>query len=79
MSDANTLGGDGRRRLSIFVGTICGAGSMITMALVIIIYGAPYDPIWWAVMAAILVVCCLLGRIIAPAVEWVLEGYLEGR
>ena len=78
MSDANTLSGEGRRRISIVVGAVSGAGCLVTMALMVIIYGAPYNPVWWAVMAVILTVCCLLGRIVAPAVEWVLQGYLEG-
>ncbi len=79
MSDANALSGRGRQRLSIVVGAVCGTTCLVAMAVVLVVYGAPYQPVWWWVMAAILAVSCLLGRIVAPAVEWVLEGYLEDR
>lgn len=79
MSDANAPSGHGRRRLSIVVGAVCGTTCLLAMALVLVVYGPPYNAVWWWVMAAILAVSCLLGRIVAPAVEWVLEGYLEDR
>lgn len=77
MSDANALSGAGRRRFSIVAGAMCGTACLAAMALVLAVYGAPYDSVWWWTMAAILAVSCLAGRITAPAVEWVIEGYRE--
>jgi len=66
----------GRRRLAIVLGAV-SAGLMATlMAVVLVFYGAPYSPVWWAVMAVILVVAYLAPRfVLVPAVEWVMAGY----
>ena len=75
MSEANR---EGRRRLAI---VLCCAGGLTcagAMALVLILYGTPYESYWWAVMAAILAASCVLPRLLVPMVEWVVEGYRHG-
>jgi hypothetical protein len=48
------------------------------MAATLFFYGAPYNWLWWFAMAAILlVVIFVLPRILAPAIEWVIDGYRQ--
>ncbi len=65
----------GRPRLRILLGTLGGGGCLVAMALVLVLYGAPFNPVWWGVMAAILAAACLLPSLLVPAIEWVIDGY----
>lgn len=49
------------------------------MAMVLVFYGTPYNPVWWWVMGAILVVAFVLPAALVPWIEWVMIGYLGGR
>ena len=69
---------EGRRRLQIVLGTLGGAGYVALMAIVLKIYGTPYNPRWWWVMAAILVAILLAPRLLARPLEWIVEGYRSG-
>lgn len=66
---------EGRRRMRIVVCSLSGAGCAVSMALVLVLYGLPFDPLWWWVMAAILVAACVLPLALVPVLEWVIEGY----
>lgn len=68
---------EGRRRFGLLFGAASGGICAVLMALVLVLYGAPYRGVWWLVMAAILVAACLVPRLLARPVEWVLEGYRE--
>ena len=62
----------GPRRLSLLCGSLC----VVLMALVLLIYGAPHNPIWWAIMALILIATVAGPRLLLPAVvDWVIDGY----
>lgn len=67
----------GRRRLSILLCGLSGAACIALMAAILLLYGTPYNPLWWWVMAAILVAAFLLPLALVSAIEWVMEGYLE--
>lgn len=69
---------EGRRRLRLL---LCGLGGLTcagTMALVLVFYGAPFNPLWWWVMAAILLGATIVPALFAPIIEWVIAGYLRG-
>ncbi len=70
---------EGRRRLALLLSAASGTLCALAMIVVLIVYGTPYNPMWWGVMAAILVAAVLVPRALAPAVEWVIEGYREAR
>jgi hypothetical protein len=65
----------GRKRLAIVLGTLSGVACAFTMLLVLIFYGAPYNPLWWWVMGAILLGAFVLPSLLARPVEWIMEGY----
>lgn len=65
----------GRPRLRVLLGALSGGACLVAMALLLVFYGTPYDPVWWAVMAAALAAACLLPSLFIPAIEWVIEGY----
>ena len=67
---------EGRRRLRIFMGALGGGACALAMALVLVFYGAPYDPVWWPVMAAVLLGSAGVSALCAPMIEWVIAGYL---
>ena len=69
----------GRRRLSILLCGLSGAACTTLMAAVLLLYGTPYNPLWWWGMAAIVVATFLLPLALVPAIEWVIHGYLEER
>jgi hypothetical protein len=49
------------------------------MAAFLLVYGTPYNPVWWWIMAAILVAAVLLPLSLVPAIEWVIAGYRSDR
>jgi hypothetical protein len=49
------------------------------MTAFVLFYGAPYNPMWWWVMAAILAAATLLPLCLVPAIEWVMAGYRGDR
>ncbi len=67
---------EGRRRLRVVLAVASGGACAAAMAVVLVFYGAPYNPLWWAVMAAILLSSAIMGAICAPILEWVIAGYL---
>jgi hypothetical protein len=67
---------EGRRRLGLLLSLLGGTSCAIAMALVLLLYGTPYKPLWWLVMAVILIAVTLLARFVARPIEWVIEGYL---
>lgn len=69
---------EGRRRVGLLLSGISGGLCVLAMAAVLIVVGAPYNPMWWLVMAAILVAALAVPRALIPAIEWVIEGYREG-
>lgn len=68
----------GRGRMVLLVSVLGGGSCALAMAAVLVFYGPPYDSLWWFVMAAILlVVTFLVPRMVAPAIEWVIDGYRQ--
>ena len=67
----------GRQRLRLLLGAISGGLCSLAMLMVLIVYGAPYDPMWWFVMAAILVAAFLGPSLLVRPIEWVIEGYQD--
>lgn len=70
---------EGQRRLTLLLCGLGGAGCAGAMLLVLLLYGAPYQPYWWAVMAIVLAVAFVIPRALVPIVEWVIDGYREAR
>lgn len=70
---------EGRRRLALLLSATSGGLCALAMAAVLVVYGTPYNPLWWGVMAAVLVAAVLVPRALAPAVEWVIDGYRDAR
>ncbi len=68
-------GSIGRRRLALLLSLSGLLGCAAAMGLVLVFYGTPYNPLWWWVMGAILVVSFFLPRLLVPAVDWVRKGY----
>ena len=66
---------EGRRRLQIVLGTVGAIGYVAIVAVILKINGPPYNSRWWWVMAAILVAAILAPRVLAPPLEWIVEGY----
>lgn len=54
-----------------------GASSGAAMALILVFYGTPFNPLWWWVMGAILIAAAIVAMALAPVVEWVIDGYLS--
>lgn len=69
----------GRQRLQILLMGLGGGSCAVAMALVLILYGTPYNPMWWWVMGAILLAVCALSGLLAPVVEWTMDGYMRDR
>ena len=65
----------GRRRLQVLLGVLGFAGCAVAMALVLVFYGPPYNQMWWGIMAVVLGASGLLPPLLAPAIEWVIDGY----
>ena len=70
-------GSIGRRRLRIVLAVLGFAGCPTAMVLVVAFYGAPYTPAWWWVMAAVRAAATVIPPLLAPAIEWVLDGYRQ--
>ena len=66
---------EGRRRLTLLLCSTSGTGCTVAMMVVLIVYGAPYEAYWWAVMGVILAAAFVLPRFLVPLIEWVIEGY----
>lgn len=60
------------------MGSLGGGGCAAAMLAVLVFYGTPYNPIWWLVMAVILIASAMVPALGAPVVEWVIAGYLSG-
>lgn len=67
---------EGRRRLRFVLAAASIGACAAAMLAVLVFYGTPYNPVWWAVMAAILLSSAIMGAMCAPIVEWVIAGYL---
>lgn len=60
------------------MGGMGGGACAAAMVVVLVFYGTPYNPMWWPVMAAILLGSAVVSALGAPIVEWVIAGYLSG-
>ncbi len=69
---------EGRRRLRLFLGGLGAAACAAAMVVVLVFYGLPFNPMWWAVMATTVLAAAVASGLCAPLVEWVAEGYLGG-
>jgi RsiW-degrading membrane proteinase PrsW (M82 family) len=69
----------GRRRLRMLLSFLFGGATLFTVVLVLIGYKAPYNPIWWLVLGAIVMGAFLAPLLLVPAIEWVMEGYAEDK
>ena len=69
--------GVGRRRLRLVLCPLGGGLCAGAMALVVIFYGAPYNPLWWWAMAGVLAAATMAPLAVVPVVEWVIAGYLD--
>jgi len=65
----------GRKRLQILLAGLGFVGCGAAMVVTVFFYGPPFNPAWWGIMAAVLVLSAALPPFLAPAVEWVLDGY----
>lgn len=68
---------EGRRRLRLLLGGLGAAFCATAMAVVLVFYGLPYNPMWWAAMAAILISAAVVSGFCASLVEWAAKGYLD--
>lgn len=68
-------GSIGRRRLRIVLAGLGSTGTAAAMGLVLYFYGLPFNPVWWVVMPMILVATAVVPALLAPVVEWVMDGY----
>ncbi len=68
---------EGRRRLTLLLCGFGGVGCAGMMLVVLLTYGAPYNPVWWPVMGVVLVLAFILPRALVPLIEWVIAGYRE--
>jgi hypothetical protein len=75
----STLSKEGRRRLKPLLSLLTGGPCAILMALVLLYYGTPYNPVWWFVMPMVLVAAFVLPWLLVRPIEWVIEGYLDDR
>ena len=77
MSSQTKISSKGRSRLKLTLCLLGGGLCVISMGLVILVYGTPYNPIWWLATAAILLAAFLLPGLLVYPIEWVIRGYLE--
>ncbi len=71
MALANT----GRKRLSLLLCGTSGVSCFLLMVIFVLVYGTPYNPMWWAIMALVLIAATVLPLALVSAIEWVIEGY----
>lgn len=69
---------EGRRRLQLLLSALSGSLCLLLMLAVLVVYGAPYNHMWWLAMTAILALAIALPRFLARPVEWVMDGYRQG-
>ena len=65
----------GPRRLGLVLSLLGGGHCALLMGLVLLIYGVPHNPVWWAIMAIILVGAVAGPHGLLPVVDWVIDGY----
>ncbi|MFQ5958943.1 MAG: hypothetical protein ACE5LF_06190 [Alphaproteobacteria bacterium] len=70
---------EGRRRLGLLLSGVSGGLCVLAMGAALVFLGTPWNPMWWWVMAAVLVAALVLPRALVPAVEWVIDGYRDGK
>ena len=71
------MGSKGRQRLSVLLCGLSTASCATLQAAFLLLYGTPYNPLWWWIMGAILLAALLLPLSLVPAIEWVIAGYRE--
>ena len=69
---------EGRRRLRLLLSGLGGLSCAAAMAMVLVFYGLPFNPMWWWVMAVTLLAAFVVPTFFAPVIEWVVAGYLRG-
>jgi hypothetical protein len=57
--------------------SLSGGLATLGVALVLLAYKLPYDPIWWFALGAFVLGAFILPPLLAPAIEWVMRGYAE--
>ena len=67
----------GRQRLRLLLSALNGSLCALAMATVLVLYGTPYDSLWWWVMGAVLAAAFLVAPLFVFPIEWVIKGYLE--
>lgn len=68
-------GRQGPRRLALVLSGSSGLACAAMMGAVLLVYGTPYNPLWWGVMAAIEAGALLLPLAFLPVIDWVIAGY----
>jgi predicted lysophospholipase L1 biosynthesis ABC-type transport system permease subunit len=68
---------EGGRRLGLVLGATGGLLCALLMALLLLVYGAPYNDLWWWVMLAILIAAFVVPRLLVGPLEWVFDGYRQ--
>ena len=68
---------EGRRRLRLLLNGLCGGFCVVGLAAVLVLYGSPYNPIWWAILAALAAASFVVPGLCVPLFEWALKGYLD--
>ncbi|MEM7223673.1 MAG: hypothetical protein AAF495_11875 [Pseudomonadota bacterium] len=66
---------EGRRRLRILMVGLSGGLCSFLMVTVLLVYGTPYNPVWWPIMGAILVASFVGPLFLVTPIEWVLKGF----
>ena len=67
----------GRKRLALVLCAMSGSLCTALMVIVLLVYGTPFNAIWWWVMAGILAAAWLLPIALVGPIEWVIAGYRE--
>ena len=58
------------------LGAMSVSVAALLMAAVLIVYGTPYNSLWWWVMLGILIAAAILpGFLLGRPIEWIFEGY----
>lgn len=67
----------GRKRLSALLCGLSATSCLVLMGVLLVVYGTPYNPVWWWIMGGILCAAAVLPLALVPAIEWVIEGYRD--